>query len=124
MTFSWESAEGTLLHREGVSGLLGEEWADAWEFFARMVNHLTLEAAPNGDIGKAATEALRERIRSHIPASLEEILPFAVRYLWNHSITAPERDIFFSRLQDVSRLAGGNWEIPDLAHKVDQIMSV
>jgi hypothetical protein len=121
MTFAWENT-GDTLSREGIARALGDEWADAWEFYARMVNHMTLEAAPHGDLGMAAAEMLRERIRAQIPASLEEVVPFAVRYLWNHSIEGPERGAFFVRLQSISRLAGGTWELEELARRVEDIL--
>lgn len=122
-SFSWESS-GDIISREWVSDRLGLEWADAWEFFGRMVNHMSLEAAPHGDLGMQAAEQLRERIRAQIPAGLDEVLPFAVRYLWNHSVEAAERREFLLRLQQVSRLAGGAWEVAELSRRVDEIMSV
>ena len=122
-TFSWESPEG-IISREWVSDRLGLEWADAWEFYGRMVSHMSLEAAPHGDLGMHAAEGLRERIRAQIPAGLDEVLPFAVRYLWNHSLDTLARREFLARLQQVSRLSGGSWDIDELTRRVDEVMSV
>ena len=121
-TQTWEQSDWNL-SREWISLHLGEEWAEAHAFFGRMVGHLAVEAAPGGDVNEESAHNLREKIRAHIPATLDEILPFATRYVWDKALPTEDRQVFFTRLRRVANLAGATWTTEELNARVEEILT-
>jgi|GEM_PF-6662193 len=114
-------AQGFSVDRDWIRRTLGPEWEDAWEFFGRMVTHLSLEAAPTGEIPKDGAQELRESIRALIPSSVEEMTPFAVRQVWNGGLKGAARTDLLTRLQGIAALTGATWGVDELAARVDEI---
>lgn len=121
-TFEWESFEWAPT-RQWLATHLGEEWADAQDFFGRMVGHLAFEAAPVGDVTEQGAHELREKMRAQLPKTLDEIVPFAARYVWDKGLTPETRGEFFKRLKKVASLAGAQWEIGELEARVHNILT-
>jgi hypothetical protein len=127
-------------NRQWIETVLGPEWGDAWDFFGRMVSHFSVEALEmagpvNAEKAKAAgsppggphmgpeeIESLRRSVRAHIPSTLDEVTPFAVRQIWNQSLAGQARKQFTERLRTVCGLNGATWNVQELEERVDAIM--
>lgn len=112
--------------RPWIQRALGAEWGDAFEFYGRLVGHVVQEATPFGEFDEALAATLRESIRAQLPRTIEEIVPFATRQVWNRglqdSAKANDRRALLARMREISILAGADWSLEDLEGAVDALL--
>jgi chemotaxis signal transduction protein len=106
---------------------LGEEWMGVFHFFPRLVNHLvSVAVASPKSLDKSVLEC-KQQLAELLPKSLDESVPFVVRYLWNRSLTSTSEG-FESVLRDyVSCVRMGSesetWTLQELRQSVCEIMA-
>ena len=80
----WQPFEPLAVSAQEIESKFGPEWLALQRFFPRLVNHMVGAAHETA----SSLEECKLQIKEQLPVSLEEVLPFVVRTLWNSGITS------------------------------------
>ena len=126
-----DSSSAWTINKQWVEATLGASWGEAYEFFGRAVSHLSQEATESGELSEPEKAKLKEAIAAVLPRTVDEVTPFAVRYLWQKGLHAGQDAVIsegrrqvLQRYLQVSRLAGADWNIEELESRVCEILSL
>jgi hypothetical protein len=105
---------------------LGHEWMGVFRYFPRLVNHLVGVALSDSSQLKNSIAKCKIELCEMLPKSLDESVPFVVRYLWNRSMD-PSHEGFDALLKDYMDCVqmGQNsvsWTLTELRTSVCEIM--